>query len=112
MERRSEVRVMLDQAVCVTALRRNIPPLRGRTVDMSGRGIRILLSVPISQGDTVKIELDDALLLGEVCYCLPQNGDVMIGVEIDQALRGLTSLQRLHKALFNEATVQVDSRTP
>jgi hypothetical protein len=102
MERRREVRVNFSQPVRVTALDGSLEPLDGQAVDLSGRGIRVLVPAPISPGEPVKIELEDALLLGETCFCQRLDSGFMIGVEVDQALRGLADLACLNRALLGE----------
>jgi hypothetical protein len=64
--------------------------------------MRLLLSGRVSPGDAVKIDIDDDLLLGEICYCETQGADFIVGVELDQALAGLSELARLNLALFEE----------
>ena len=102
MERRRDVRVSLDQTVRVTALGRNRHEMQGRAGDLSGRGIRILVPARLPAGDPVRIDLEDGLLLGEVCYCQSHDDGFMIGVHLDQALSGLAELTRLNRALLSE----------
>jgi hypothetical protein len=64
--------------------------------------MRLLLSGRVNPGDPVKIDIDDDLLLGEICYCETQGADFIVGVEIDQALAGLSELARMNLALFDE----------
>lgn len=100
MERRRDVRVSLDQKVRVTVLGRRVLgtndwQVDARAADLSGRGIRILAPARIASGDAVRIDLEDAMLLGEVCYCQPHNDGFMIGVQLDQALSNVGELARL-----------------
>ena len=101
MERRRDVRVRLNQAVRVTCLSANCH-MQGRAADLSLRGIRILIPARLAVGDPVRIEIEDALLLGEVCYCQPYDRGFMIGVQIDQALNGLSELAHLHQTLLQD----------
>lgn len=101
MDRRSDVRVTWDRAARVTALSGDGRQMQARTLDVSGRGVRILAPEPLEPGDAVKIEIDDALLLAEVCYCLPNEAGFMVGVEIDQALNGVSDLARLNRTLLD-----------
>jgi len=110
MERRRDVRVSLDQTVSVTALGRNRQQMQGKTADLSGRGIRILVPATLLVGDPVRIDLEDALLLGDVCYCQPHDSGFMIGVEIDQALSGLAELARLNQALLQDGDTRKGDR--
>ena len=102
MERRCEVRVSLDQMICVTVLGANSFPMQGTAADLSGRGIRIVVPARIAVGDPLRIDFEDVLLLGEVCYCQPYGRDFMIGVQLDQALNGLAALARLNGALLQD----------
>lgn len=86
----------------VTVLGSHALQISGTAIDISGRGLRLLLSGRVGPGDPVKIDMDDSLLLGEVCYCQTQGSDYIVGVEIDQALAGLSELARLNLALFEE----------
>lgn len=101
MERRRELRVNTDQAVMVTVLGRQRQEMQGRTVDLSGRGMRIVLPKRVHPGDPIKVGLEDALLLGEVCYCRPQGRDFVIGIQLDQVLNGLADLSRLNQSLLD-----------
>ena len=103
MERRHELRVTSDQTVDVAALGPDRRQMKGITLNMSGRGISIFVPTAFSPGDAVRIELEDALLLGEVCYCRPHNEGFIVGLEVDQVLEGLAELNRLNRALLGTA---------
>jgi len=107
MDRRREERVTADQLVKVTALGKYRRQVEGIAVDLSGRGLRIFLPAAVDAGDAVKIDLEDTLLLGEVCYCTPQDYGYMVGIEVDQVLSGLADLARLNRALFEDAPARV-----
>ena len=89
MERRRDLRVKADQKVLVTALSNDRQQMEATAVDLSGRGISLFVPMKLTTGAPVRIELDDALLLGEICYCRPECGGFVIDVEIDQALAEL-----------------------
>ena len=103
MERRHELRVTSDQTVDVAALGPDRRQMKGITLNMSGRGISIFVPTAFTAGDPVRVQIDDSLLLGEVCYCHPKNEGFVIGIEIDQVLNGLAALERLNRALRGEA---------
>ena len=105
MDRRRELRVTSDQKVDVTELGPNRREMEGIAINMSGRGISIFVTDPFSPGDPVRLEFDDALLLGEVCYCRPQNEGFVVGIEIDQALEGLAELERFNRSLLGAPEV-------
>lgn len=102
MERRSSLRVGFNQSVRVTALGGNRCQMAARALDASERGIRLLLPADLKPGDLVRIDVDDALLLGEVCYCQPGEGGFTAGIKLDQALDRIGDLARLHRALFDQ----------
>lgn len=50
----------------------------------------------------MKIEMEDSLLLAEVCFCVPEGEGYVSGLKVDQALRGLRSLAALNRRLLGE----------
>ena len=67
------------------------------------------MEVPVAAGTALKVELDDALLLGEVIYCRPDESVFYVGVELEHALCGLGELSRMVNA-YNDAFAPVESR--
>jgi hypothetical protein len=65
-------------------------------------GHTMQLKVPklVSIGSAVKVETDDTLALGEVSYCRPEGDGYVVSVEVMQALRDVTELSRLARALL------------
>ena len=57
--------------------------------------------VAFAPGCLVKIELPDALLLGEICYRRPKEGGVgyLVGVKISHRLRELGQYDNLRRAM-------------
>ncbi len=106
MERRREPRIKTSEAVQVTLLGESFASFPGRTLDASGKGIRVSLSRPIKPGSAVKVELEDSILLAEVSYCVPVNEGYTAGLQVDQILTGLKELTRLNARLL------ADSRGP
>jgi c-di-GMP-binding flagellar brake protein YcgR len=103
MERRREPRISSSQLVWLTVLGENEVRCRATTIDLSGRGMKLMVAWRLSQDAAVKIEIDDALYLGEICYCRPENGGFMIGIEIDQVLTGLRDLAQLRRRLVEDS---------
>jgi putative two-component system response regulator len=67
MERRKEPRIEINQEVTVTVLGEpDSPPFQAVAVDISNSGMRILSQRPVRYQATVKVEVQDLLLLGEV----------------------------------------------
>lgn len=100
MERRRELRVSSDQPVRVTLLCEPRRRLAGRIHDHAATGISVLLPEPVRPGDPIQIDLEDALVLGEVRYWRAAEGGYVVGIEIEEALHGLAALKRLNGALL------------
>lgn len=93
-ELRREPRFSSDQVVVVTLLRHPEVRMAGRVKDYSGRGLGLETPQPIQPGSALKIELDDAIILGEAVYCRQEAGYSFIGIELNQVLTGLAELGR------------------
>ena len=102
MERRSGVRVSADQKILLTVMGENRREMEGIAIELSGCGMRIRIPEPARTGDAVKIQLQDALLLGEICYCRPDESGFVAGVEVHEALSGLKDLAKLNRALLGQ----------
>ena len=74
--------------------------LHGRVVDLSGRGLRLILPEQIANDSAIKIEMGDHLLLGEVAYGHDWGGEWHIGVEVQQSLLHTPDLERLRRSLL------------
>ena len=46
-------------------------PVGGQALNLSGRGLSLLLVEPIAPGTPVRVDQTDRLLLGDVVYCMP-----------------------------------------
>ena len=71
----------------------------------------------MNAGQAVKIEMGDAMFLGEVCYCAAASGETAIGdrdkqfylgIVTKQCLTGLASLHHLIRALSPETTRELE----
>jgi hypothetical protein len=107
MDQRREPRFQADQPVVVTILTE--PPVRmaARVKNASGRGLGLVSPQPIPSGAAIRIEIDDAVVLGESIYCRSQQGSHLVGVELDQVLVGLTELGRKLEALMHPGPERV-----
>lgn len=94
MGKRREPRVSVDSSARVTVLGENPRTIDGRVVNASGRGLRLLLNSPLPVGAAVQVELGQTMLLGEVCYAVPEVRSYAVGLELDQMLSGLSELAR------------------
>jgi hypothetical protein len=94
MNERREERIEANQSVRITILGEPEVQLAGRIKNVSVRGVGLELRRRIAAGAAIKIELKDALLLGEVIFCREDAESYYAGVELEHALFGLTELQR------------------
>jgi len=66
---------------------------------LNGHTMQVKLSKRVDIGSAVKVEAGDTLSLGEVSYCRPEGDGYLVWVEVMQALRDVTELSRLARAL-------------
>ena len=78
--------------------------MSGRVLDLSGRGMRLLLDRPLQCSAAIKVEAGDALVLGEVRYSVPAPAGFEVGIELQHSLVGLTELARLNQKLIGDWT--------
>jgi hypothetical protein len=93
MNQRREERIEAHQSVRITILGEPEVQLAGRIKNVSVRGVGLELQCRIAAGAAIKIELKDALLLGEVIFCREDADSFFAGVELEHALFGLAELQ-------------------
>jgi hypothetical protein len=94
MEQRRDLRFARDQAVVLTLLRDQDTQVFARVTDVAARGLGLLSPVAIEPGTALKIEMEDALVLGEAVYCRREADKWFLGVELNQVLAGLAELGR------------------
>ena len=103
MEQRREPRIQTDQEVRVTVLNGSSQTtMQGRAVDLSGRGLRLLLPMDVPADSALRIELDDRTLLGEVAYCSGGPVQWKVGVEVQQSLVHTQELKNLNRSIFGD----------
>jgi hypothetical protein len=107
LERRSEPRFSLHQAVTVTQLGPESTLLQekgpnAKLIDLSGKGMRILVTERFPLEAAVQVELENAMILGEVRYCVQEPNGFMIGVEIHHSLLNLAKIAGLRRAFLRE----------
>jgi c-di-GMP-binding flagellar brake protein YcgR len=99
---RREPRIEVSQPVQVTILQKPETQLRGHVLNISGRGMRLLLDRPVTSGIPIKIRWENTLVLGEVCYCqrLPEGKEFAVGLRLEHCLTNTVEIARLaHKLL-------------
>src|SRR6185295_6266207 len=82
MERRQEPRFSLSQSIRVTLLDPSHKEIRALVIDVSAGGLCLRLPCRISAGTLVKVETPDVLLLGDICYCAPDQDGFRAGVVV------------------------------
>lgn len=97
MNQRRDPRFETNQSVWITLFGEPDIRLPARIKNVSVRGIGLELPGPVAIGTALKFEVDDCLLLGEVIYCRQvdtscDGASFYVGVELEQALRGLGDL--------------------
>ena len=100
MERRREVRIRTDKPVEVTVLGSNEASSPAQAVEFSGHGLQLVLPQPLQVSAPVKVEGDDWMMLGEVCYCRQEGIHFVAGLKIDQTLDNLQELSDLNASLL------------
>ncbi len=71
-------------------------------MDVSSRGMGLMIPESLPLGTPIKIEAHDELVLGEVCYCVPHEGAYRVGLAVKHRLAGLAQLHSLNRALMAE----------
>ncbi len=102
MEKRAGPRFPTDQTARATLLDGGSEQFPVRIVNISGTGMRLLLDRPLLQGALVKVEWEDTLLLGEVCYCEAAETGFAAGLELEHALLQTGELARLSRRLLSQ----------
>src|SRR5690348_12299422 len=98
MNQQREVRIQANQRVAITLFGEPDIQIQARIRNISGRGIGLELETAVPPGTALKVELEDALLLGEVIYCRQDEAAFYAGVELEHALCGLAELSRVVRA--------------
>ncbi len=102
MERRSEPRYPADEPAKVTILGSEPCVISGRVVNLSGKGMRLMLEREAPVGAPVRVDVDGTILLGEVCYCARQGNSFCAGLELEHALTMSEELASLMRGLMEE----------
>jgi hypothetical protein len=91
-------RLRVDQAVTVTVLGNQEAKVPARVTNASTNGLGLVSPRALPAGTALKVDLEDAYILGEAVYCKEEAGGWVVGVELSQVLNGLSELgRRLHE---------------
>ena len=81
-ERRSEPRFPVNQRVEVTLLGDPAVAFTARLTNVSSHGLRILSAQKLAPGTAVRVDIEDAEVLGEVRYCASNDDAYGLGIVI------------------------------
>ena len=102
MDRRREPRFETSQPARVRLLGEDPVTLLGVVRNMSGKGMRLSLDRGLPLDAAVRVELGTSVLLGEVCYCQPEDSGYSVGLVLDQVLHHAAGLRPLVEAVSTE----------
>jgi len=108
MDLRSQPRLQSNEPVHITVLGEYETTFLGRITNWTECGLGLLTEQPAPAGAAVKLEWNNTLLLGEVCYCHPERDGFAMGVDLEHALYHTEELARLAKRLLEEDEVPTE----
>jgi len=100
MEKRAFPRTQAAQTAKLTVLEQPSYTLTAEVLNLSGRGAGLRVEQQIPTGTPVRLDLKDSLFLGEVCRCASTEGGFLVGLQLEQALTDVASLDRLVNRLL------------
>jgi len=105
MERRAETRIPWNCAVRLTLLSNPPEHFEATLVNVSGRGARLKMDRPLECDSAVRIDLENGLLLGEVCYCASDGDGFGIGIQLEHSLLNLAEVTRMRNRVLEDDRV-------
>jgi hypothetical protein len=91
-DQRQDQRHQLNQSATVSVLGTANQALHGEIRNISEGGTQIRLDQPLRYASLVAIDYDDNRLLGEVIYCEKEPAGWLVGIRVEHALLGLSTL--------------------
>ena len=91
-DQRQAQRHQLSQPAAVSVIGTASQILHGEIRNVSKGGTQIRLDQPLQCASLVRIDYSDNRLLGEVVYCEQEQAGWLIGIRVEHALFGLTTL--------------------
>jgi hypothetical protein len=82
----------MDQEVAVTVLDGREIRRRSQMTNASAWGIGLEMRCAVAPGALLRIEYEDAVVLGEVAHCREAAGAYYVGVKLNQATESLSGL--------------------
>jgi hypothetical protein len=102
MDRRLDERYQTNLAATVTDIAAPDRVASGQIVNVSHMGVCANLSMRLTPGATVKVQIGDCALFGHVTYC-DEERSFLTGIEVVRVLIGESPLARLVNAILAEA---------
>ena len=102
MDKRCKPRFSVEQIVAITSLGEHRLQQTGKVRNSSGSGLGLVVDTEIAAGTALRIEWDDAMVLGEVMYCRRVEAGYFVGVHLEQMLRDLSKLRHYFRAISEE----------
>lgn len=102
MERRAESRFPSNCPVRLTLLGDSPESFAATLVNISGRGARLWTNRPLECDTSVRIDIENGLLLGEVCYCATDGDGYGIGVQLEHSLLNLAEVTRMRNRILDD----------
>ena len=65
-------------------------------------GVAVAVGAGVAVGAAVKVQGDDWLGLGEVCYCRKERLNFVAGLQLEHSLMGLRELEELNRKFMSE----------
>lgn len=109
MEKRGAPRIEADQVLRLTTLDQQPQEMMGKMVNISIAGMRLFVDRPLALGLPLKLEWDESLLLGEVCYCQPVEGGYALGLQLEHVLLHTRELACLSRRLLGASDAVQDA---
>ncbi len=104
-------RIEAYQTVDLILLGNDDDTIQAHATQFSGRGLRLVLKQPVPVGTVVKVQGDDWLVLGEVCYCRKERSNFVVGLQLEHSLMGLLELEELNRKFTSEELQPVEIPT-
>jgi hypothetical protein len=95
MEQRTEGRLALDQPVVMTLLDDRQQRVTARVKNVSASGVQLQVEQGIGAGTALRIDIENAMALGEVMYCQREGEYFLVGVRLEHVLSDLANLSRI-----------------
>jgi len=105
VERRQDPRFETYRQVDLILLAEDDERVPARLTNVSNRGLSLLLDKPVALSAPVRIDVDDTILLGEVCRCVRDGTAYSAAILLEQGLTSVTSLNQLVAAVMGTPAV-------